>query len=157
MESVRRLAGFLMVVFAIATVPGGVAAYVSEGLGEAVWVFVVGWLFLTPAYGVLAGYVPNPMDVIHQKLRRDEQTANESDSRSKDQDGANSASEELRRRYVKGKINEQEFEQRLETLLRSEKSQPADPERIESAPGNSTGTNETGVRQRELETTRKEN
>jgi len=120
-------------------------------------VFAVGWLFLTPAYGVLAGYVPNPIDVIDQKLRRDEQMTSESDSRSKDQDGANSASEELRRRYVKGKINEQEFEQRLETLLRSEKSRPADPERIESTSGDSTGTNGTGVRERELETTRVKN
>jgi len=156
MDSVRRFAGFLMVIFAIVTVPRAIAAYESLGLGEAVWVFAVGWLFLTPAAGVLAGYVPNPIDVIDRKLRQDEQPTSESDTSSKDHEQPTDPVETLRRRYAEGDIDEQKFEQRIETLLETEQSKPDDTEWIASELDSVAGTSRSGASQHELEPAKEE-
>lgn len=123
----------LPALFAVVTLPVGLLAGLFVGLPAAVAVFVVGWLLLVPATavlfppeGVITGSgVPDGMD----EMIQDEitQSLGESESTEERFDPV----EELRQRYARGEIDEQELEQGLDALLETEGVDADDEAEIE--------------------------
>ncbi|WEL16985.1 putative membrane protein [Halorhabdus sp. SVX81] len=131
MGSYHRVFEALAGVFAVATLPAGIAAYMNTGPQAALWVFVVGWLFLVPVAGVLAGSLADPAEEI-ERARKLRDLAVGIDESETTRDGGETADplDELRRRYAKGEIDERELERGLDALLETEDVRTDDTDAI---------------------------
>jgi len=98
-DRLEALAG----VVAVGTLPVGILTAVFVGGIEALVVFVVGWLLVTPVLGIVAETVAggDAGESAHGETARD-------------------PLETLRDRYASGEIGEAEFERRVERLLETE-------------------------------------
>jgi hypothetical protein len=118
--------------FAVVTLPIGVLAALFVGLPVAIAVFVVGWLLLVPATAILfppevvtgAGVPQGVDEMIEEEIG---QSLGESPSDEEQFDPV----EELRGRYARGEIDEQELERGLEALLETEGVDADDEEQIQ--------------------------
>lgn len=149
----NSLGARLTPLFAVITLPLGILAGLFFGMQAAVAVFVVGWLLLTPATAILFG-PPGPPGTIGQDPwipdEVDEMVRAEIKGSMQSEGGSGSdidPVEELRQRYARGEIDEQELERGLDALLETEAIEAEDEERIERAIGNlDTGTDGTETR-----------
>jgi len=127
-EILHRLTPF----FAVVTLPIGILTALFVGLPAAVAVFVVGWLLLVPATAILfppemitgAGVPQGVDEMVEEEIR---QSLGESRPESESFDPV----EELRGRYARGEIDEQELERGLEALLETEGVDADDEEQIQ--------------------------
>jgi len=116
-NNLHRLTAF----FAVATLPAGILAGLFLGLQAAVVVFVIGWLLLVPGTAVLfpptmitgPGTAEGVDEMVRSEIR---QSLNGDRSESESFDPV----EELRGRYARGEIDEQELERGLDALLETE-------------------------------------
>lgn len=120
---VRRFIAALPGVIAVATLGIGATLFLVGSGGLAVVLFVIGWLLLTPLSAIL----------IEDVLEIDESEASTTSSPT-DADGADEDPVTiLREQYARGRLDEDEFERRLEALLATEDLYVAgngDPERV---------------------------
>lgn len=134
----------LVAITAVATLPIGLLAGLFLGLTEAAVVFVIGWLLLTPVFGILSGqYGGLDPDEVEQWTTVAER------ARTLQDDGEPSTDEEtpletLRERYARGEIDESEFEQQIERLVATEEIPPEAATLLESDEDGSPDTERTG-------------
>jgi len=137
MQHASGLGNRLTHLLAVVTLPVAILAYMFFGLQATLAVFVVGWLLLVPASTVLFGpaWASNSDPVESLNTVREMQSVADDIRSNRDDAGQPKPDplDRLRDRYASGDIDEAEFERRLEGLLETEDTDPADQEAVERA------------------------
>jgi hypothetical protein len=139
----NSLGARLTPLFAVMTLPLGILAAIFFGLQASLAVFVVGWLLLTPASAILFG-PPGPgptaggefQEALNEHIQEEMKQSLDEKRAGSDTSSSTDPVEELRQRYARGEIDEQELERGLDALLETEDVDADDEQVIERAIGN---------------------
>jgi len=114
-NSLQRLTPF----FAVVTLPVGILTGLFVGFQAAIAVLVVGWLLLVPAAAVLFTPMGGSGEKVSQEVNELVQEEIKQSVRDTSEQSVDPI-EALRQRYARGEIDEQELEEGLEALLKTE-------------------------------------